>query len=404
MLAFLCVAVRSSGEFGVQAGRIYHWLNPETTTFPARLFRVLHHALVVGGLAAVVMDSVPDVHAKLAITLGIVFWTGLGFFAIEYALRLWSASEAPWAPAGRPWKARMHWMRSAGGVIDALALLPIVAYPAGLPSPLPHVLGAFWILKFGRYSEGMALVGRVLRNARAPMESLFLAFLVVLLLAATLEYLAERGEPDTKFTSVPASLWWAVVTLTTTGYGDVVPQTFPGRVIAGMVMICGIAVFAFMAGILANSFAEEMHRRQFLRTWDLVARVPFFQSVGAATIAEVAKLLRPHDVPAGAVVARRGAAGDCMYFIASGEVAIEIDPQPIVLGAGQFFGEIALITGSRRSATVLARTRCELLLLDIADFRRLAAQQPELARVIDEEARRRMGTAASMGVVTSSAT
>jgi len=383
----------------VLAGRIYHWLNPDTTTFPARCFRAIHHTLVAAGLAAVVMDTVAKVHAKLAVALDAIFLIALAFFAIEYAARVWVAAGAPWAPAGRPWKARGHWAKSAGGVIDLISLLPIAAMLAGLPPPLPHALSAVWIFKFGRYSEGMALVGRVLRNARAPIESLLLAFLVVLLLAATLGYLAERNQPDTAFTSIPASLWWAVVTLTTTGYGDVVPQTVLGRVIAGMVMICGIGVFAFMAGILANSFSEEMHRRQFLRTWDLVARVPFFQSVGAATIAEVAKLLRPQEVPAGAIVARRGAAGDCMYFIASGEVAIEIDPQPVILGAGQFFGEIALITGSRRSATVLARTRCELLLLDIADFRRLAAQQPELARVIDEEARRRMGMSATMGIV-----
>jgi voltage-gated potassium channel len=382
----------------VLAGRIYHWLNPETTVFPARLFRVLHHTLVALGLVAVVMDSVADLDAKFGLALDIVFRVAIAAFALEYALRFWAAYEAPWAPAGRPWKARWHWFISATGLIDLLALAPIVGIVVGSPEPLPHVLGTFWILKLGRYSEGMALVGRVLRNARGPMESLFLAFLVVLLLAATLGYLAERDQPNTAFTSIPASLWWAVVTLTTTGYGDVVPQTVFGRFVAGVVMICGIAVFAFMAGILANSFSEEMHRRQFLRTWDLVARVPFFQSVGAATIAEVAKLLRPHDVPAGAVVARRGAAGDCMYFIASGEVTIEIEPQAIVLGPGQFFGEIALITGSRRSATVLARTRCELLLLDIADFRRLAAQQPELARVIDDEARRRMGMTAQMGI------
>jgi voltage-gated potassium channel len=155
-----------------------------------------------------------------------------------------------------------------------------------------------------------------------------MAFLVVLLLAATLEYLAEHSSQPEAFSSIPASLYWAVTTLTTTGYGDVVPQTMLGRFIAGMVMICGIAVFAFMAGILANSFAEETHRRQFLRTWDLVARVPFFQSVGAATIAEVAKLLRPQEIPAGAIVARRGAAGDCMYFIASGEIAIVTGPAP----------------------------------------------------------------------------
>src|SRR5258708_39625276 len=105
-----------------------------------------------------------------------------------------------------------------------------------------------------------------------------------------------------------------------------------GRVIGGMVMICGIGTFAFLAGILANSFAQEMHRREFLRTWDLVARVPFFQNVGAAAIAEGAKQLKPRDVPAGAIVARRGERGGCMYFIGSCAVIIRREPQPLVLG------------------------------------------------------------------------
>jgi len=270
----------------------------------------------------------------------------------------------------------------------------------GVPPLGARILGVLWFLKFVRYSEGMALVGRVLRNARGPVESLFLAFLVVLLMAATLAYLAENKAQPEAFSSIPAALYWAVTTLTTTGYGDVVPLTSFGRIIAGVVMICGIATFAFLAGILANSFAEEMHRREFLRTWNLVARVPFFRDVGAAAIAEVTKLLRARDVPSGTIITRRGEPGDCMYFIVEGEVAIQIDPKPLVLSTGQFFGEIALVTGGLRTATVVARKACQLLLLDIADFRRLASAQPELMRAIDEEARRRMGHAPHRQTVT----
>ena len=82
-----------------------------------------------------------------------------------------------------------------------------------------------------------------------------------------------------------------------------------------------------------------------------------------------------------------------MYFIAEGEVAIQIEPKPLVLSTGEFFGEIALVTGGPRTATVVARKPCQLLLLDIADFRRLASAQPDLMRAIDEEARRRMAHA-----------
>jgi len=376
----------------VLARRVYLWLTPDTRAWPALLFRVAHHVFAVAGLVALVTDTVGEIHARVGVMLAVVFDLTLGFFTLEYLVRLWSAPEAPWAHPGQPWRARWQWA-SGSGLIDLLALLPLATMLAGVPVLVARVLGVLWILKFGRYSEGMALVGRVLRSARGPVESLFLAFLVVLLMAATLEYLAENKAQPQAFSSIPAALYWAVTTLTTTGYGDVVPLTPLGRFIAGVVMIGGIATFAFLAGILANSFAEEMRRREFLRTWDLVARVPFFREVGAATIAEVTKLLRARDVPAGTVVTRRGEPGDCMYFIAEGEVAIQLEPKPLVLGTGQFFGEIALVTGGPRTATVVARKSCQLLLLDIADFRRLAAAQPELMRAIDEEARRRMGHA-----------
>jgi voltage-gated potassium channel len=376
----------------VIARRVYLWLTPDTHAWPALLFRVVHHVFAVAGLVALVTDTVGEIHASVGTVLDLVFDLTLGFFVLEYLVRLWAASEAPWAHPGHPWRARWQWA-SSSGVIDLLAILPLAVMATDVQPLVARVLGVLWILKFGRYSDGMALVGRVLRNARGPVESLFLAFLVVLLMAATLEYLAESKAQPGAFSSIPAALYWAVTTLTTTGYGDVVPLTSLGRFISGVVMICGIATFAFLAGILANSFAQEMHRREFLRTWDLVARVPFFRDVGAATIAEVTKLLRVRDVPAGTVITRRGEPGDCMYFIVEGEVAIQIDPKPLVLSTGQFFGEIALVTGGLRTATVVARKSCQLLLLDIADFRRLASAQPELMRAIDEEARRRMGHA-----------
>jgi len=178
--------------------------------------------------------------------------------------------------------------------------------------------------------------------------------------------------------------------MTNAGYGDSVPQTVPGRMLAGVVMVCGIVVLALVAGILATGFAQEMRRYAFLRTWNIVAKVPFFQTIGASVIAEVARLLRPRDYPAGAVIVRRGEPGDCMYFIASGEVEIEIGPEPLRLGTGEFFGEIALLTGTPRTATVVAAEPCTLLRLDIVEFRELMGRQPELARVIYDAAHQRL--------------
>jgi voltage-gated potassium channel len=157
-------------------------------------------------------------------------------------------------------------------------------------------------------------------------------------------------------------------------------------------MVSGILVFALWAGILASGYAEELRRREFLRTWDLVAKVPFFHDVGAAVIADVARLLRPRDFPAGAVIMRRGERGDCMFFVASGELELR-GRREAIFGPGDFFGELALLTGAPRNATIVATQPCTLLSLDIVDFRQLLGRQPDLARIIHEEAKRRLETA-----------
>jgi voltage-gated potassium channel len=247
-----------------------------------------------------------------------------------------------------------------------------------------------WLFKFVPYSEGLSLLGRVIGNARTTLVSVLLAFVIVLLSAGTLAYLVERDVQPESFGSVPTALWWAIVTLTTTGYGDAVPVTLAGRLLGGCVMICGIALFALWAGIVANGFAEEIKRRDLQRTWELVTKVPLFNSVGAETISEVTRLLRPRDVPDGAVIVRRGEPGDCMYFIVSGEIEIRIQPKPLRLGAGDFFGEIALITGTPRTATVVACRPSVMLVLHLTDFRHLAARRPELMAAIAAESSRRL--------------
>jgi voltage-gated potassium channel len=247
------------------------------------------------------------------------------------------------------------------------------------------------VFKLVRYAPGLVGLRRAIGNARQALLSVLLGFAVVLLAASSLEYLFERAAQPDAFGSIPAALWWGIVTMTNAGYGDSVPQTVPGRMLAGVVMVCGIAVLALIPGILATAFAQEMRRYAFLRTCNIVAKVPSFQTIGASVIAEVARLLRRRDYPAGAIIVRRGEpGGDCMYFIASGEVEIEISPAPLRLGTGEFFGEIALLTGTPRTATVVAAEPCTLLRLDIVEFRELMGRQPELARVIYDAAHQRL--------------
>jgi len=315
-----------------------------------------------------------------------------GFFFAEYVIRLAAAPGAPGAAHRGIWRARLAWAVSIGGVCDLAGALPGVLDIVFDPR-YASLFGFVWVFKLVRYSPGLADLQRVIGDARHALLSVLLGFCIVLLVAASLAYLLERSTQPELFGSIPAALWWAIVTLTTTGYGDVIPLTPLGRLLAGIVMVSGIIVFALWAGILASGFAEETRRREFLRTWDLVAKVPFLHDIGASTIADVARLLRPRQFPAGAVIVRRGEHGDCMYFVASGEVEIRLPREPVYLGPGQFFGEIALLTGGMRTATVVAAKSCTLLSLDIADFRELIGRQPGLARIINEEAERRLAEA-----------
>ena len=372
--------------------RLYQILHPETRGLPARIFRGVHHAMVAAGIGIMLADTVGEWREGYGAALEAGFQVVCAFFFAEYILRLMAAPGAPGAAHQRKWRARFAWAKSLGGTVDFLGALPGVLDIVFSPR-YASLFGFIWAFKLVRYSPGLASLERVISNARHALLSVLLGFGILLLLAASLVYLLERASQPDAFGSIPAALWWAIVTMTTTGYGDVVPQTVLGRMLAGIVMVSGILVFALWAGILASGYAEETRRREFLRTWDLVAKVPFFHDVGAAVIADVARLLRPRDYPAGAVIMRRGERGDCMYFVASGELEIRGRPESISYGAGDFFGELALLTGDPRNATIVATKPCTLLRLDIVDFRQMLGRQPPpYIQTPDAEAWSRMRT------------
>jgi len=367
-------------------------LQPGSSDSLAWAWRTVHHFMVAAGIGIMLALTVAEMRASYGALLTAGFDLVAVFFVADYLLRLYAAPGAPGAETRGALRARLSWAMSFAGVYDLLAAVPgVITLPDSRDATL---IGFIWVFKYVRYAPGLSVLERVIAHARHALQSVLLGLVMVLLATASIAYLLERNvdqgssEP---FNSIPAALWWAITTLTTTGYGDMTPHTVAGRMLAGVVMVCGIMVFALLAGILATGYADEMRRREFLRTWELVAKVPFFHNLGATLIAEVARLLRVREYPGGAVIMRRGEPGDCMFFIVEGEVQVELHPQPLRLGIGAFFGELALLTGAPRNATVSAVRDCTLLALDIVDFFELLAHQPELARVIHEEASQRLG-------------
>jgi voltage-gated potassium channel len=339
------------------------------------------YVAVACGVAMMVLVTVDPAYEAAHHYVDALLWGCLAFFVFEWVVRFRHALSNGCGSA-YAWSGR--------GLVDAGSAIAVpLAMMLGINHRSAWLLGVFWMFKVVPGIPGLRQLRRVLVVESGPLLSVFLFFLMVLFMASVAEFYLEHDVQPAGFGSVPAALWWAVATLTTTGYGDVVPITPLGRLIAAIVMICGLGVFGLWTGILATGFAAETRRDNFLKTWESVSTVPFFAALGPAAIADVTQMLRTIDLPARTTIIRKGQVGDCMYFIASGEVEVDLPGKKVTLGDGAFFGEMALLGNNLRSANITTTQVSKLLVLDLVDFRLLMARHPDLAATIDSEAKRR---------------
>jgi voltage-gated potassium channel len=339
------------------------------------------YVAVLSGVVMMILLTVNPAYEAAHHWVDAVLWACLSFFVFEWVVRLRHA-----VLAHRGWAYAL----SGRGLVDAVAAVAIpLALVLGANPKSAWLLGIFWMLKVVPGIPGLRQLRRVLVQESGPLFSVLVIFLMVLFLAAVSVYYLERDVQPATFGSVPAALWWAIATLTTVGYGDVVPITTLGRLVAALVMICGLGVFGLWTGILATGFAAETRRDNFLKTWESVSKVPFFAALGPSAIADVTHMLRTMDLPARTMIIRKGQAGDCMYFIAAGEVEVDLPGKKLTLGDGAFFGEMALLGNNLRNANITTTRVSKLLVLDLVDFRMLMARHPDLAETIDAEAKRR---------------
>jgi voltage-gated potassium channel len=372
--------------------RAYAVLRPYDNSAGARRWRTFHFCVLSAGLLAVAVSSIDDLPNLLDRSLAAVIVLVAVVFLAEYVVRLWAIPESSRYSGMSEGEARLRWALSVNGVIGLLAVLPAFGITTGVvdaDSDIAAIFCLLWVFKLGLYAPAMETLARVISNERATLASVFIIFVIVLVSAATATHLLERIGQPVAFGSVPASLWWAVVTLTTTGYGDVVPHSVGGKMIGSVVMVSGIVVLALMTGILATGFAEEERRREYLRVWDQVTKVPMFTALGTVTLSEIVGKLRVRHYPPRIVVVRRDEPGDSMFFISEGEVEVRLPRASVRLGQGGFFGEMALLTRLPRSATVVTTHPTTLLVLYASDFYEIAAHIPSLVEAVERESRRR---------------
>jgi voltage-gated potassium channel len=348
---------------------------------------------ILASVSGAALETVHSLGVRYAVSFQTIEIGAVAIFALEYLLRLWVAPEHEPSKGSPAWRARLDYARSGFGIIDLLAFLPscinllVPIHPDWL-----RILRLLRLLKIGRFAPGLPLFAAVIRAEKRPLLAALLVMMVLLILESGIMYVLERNAQPQVFASIPHAMWWAIVTMATVGYGDIAPVTPLGKLFGGIVMIIGIAMFAVPAGILATGFALEIRKRDFVVTWHSVAKVPLFAGLDAARIAEIARLLKREVVPAKYAVVRRGEPADAMFFIMSGELEVDVQPTPRRMGRGQFFGEIALLTDTVRTATVTALSECELLVLDAADFRRLLEAHPDLKASVTRVAEQRLGS------------
>jgi voltage-gated potassium channel len=354
-----------------------------TTRFVHRLLI----ALVLLSVFSVILESVPEYDRKYGPLFTAIELVAVVGFTAEYLLRLWSAPDfTPYADR-TPLRARLAFMVSGSAIIDFLTILPFY-----LSLVMRTDLRVFVLLrllrffKLARYSAGIRTLVAVMEAERKALVATSILLFGAVLFSATAIHIAERAAQPDNFGSIPAAMWWAIVTITTVGYGDVTPITLAGRIIASMTMVTGYVMLGLPVGIVATAFAEEIHRREFVVTWSMVASVPLFRTLDATAIAEIMRYLSAQSVPAGTLIVRRGEPAQSMYFIAEGEVEIELPGEPVHLGVGQFFGEMAILHKTLRTANVRALEPTKMLILDAYDLKSLIVRNPQIGEAINSVA------------------
>jgi voltage-gated potassium channel len=340
--------------------------------------------LIFANALAFAAETVDDVAVRYGTYLDAFNVFSVMVFSLEYVLRMWSAVEIPMLSRMPPWRARLRFALRPIMIIDLLAVLPWYLHPfVSVDLRSLRVFRLFRLLKLVRYSPALQTLGRVIAEEYRALLGALLVILILLLFASTAIYFLERDAQPDKFGSVPAAAWWALATLTTVGYGDVVPITPLGKIVGGIVMLLGVGMIALPVAIIATGFSQESARHQFVVTWSMVARVPLFASMDEGEIAEITKLLYTRTYLPGVPIVRTGDAGDAMFLIAGGEAIVEASStKQVVLKEGDFFGEMALLERRRHAHDVVAKTRCRVYVLDTQSLSRLSARHPEILQRI----------------------
>jgi len=358
-------------------------------------FEIFLIALIVSNAVVVSLDSVAGLAAAYGRYFQIFEAVSVAVFTLEYGLRLWSAPEDPRYSA-RPLLDRLRYMLQPYMLIDLIAIAPayIALFVPVADLRILRLFRLFRLLKIARYSPAVTTLIHVLSLERRALFGTLLLLICMMSLSAEGMYIIEGTVQPKVFGDLPTCMYWAIITLTTVGYGDITPITALGRAWAGVTAILGLGIFALPVGIIASAFMTEIHRRDFVVTSGMLARIPFFAGLDIETMSEVMAALRSQMVAPHTPIIVAGEAASSMYFVVSGlaksERATTTDGvrRKATLGPGEVIAADAVLAGRAHDANVFAHTPMRLLALSYQDLAMLLRKYPKLRRRIGKTAAR----------------
>lgn len=220
-------------------------------------------SLIILNVLAVIVGTVRVVAERFGAILDGFEIFSVAVFSAEYVMRFWSCTAVP--EYRDPVLGRLRYAVTPMAVIDLLAVLPFYLTFTAVDLRFLRALRLFRLLRLAklvRYTAALGLIQRVLRAKREELVVTSGALALLLVIASCLMYFVEYGAQPKVFSSIPAAMWWAIVTLTTVGYGDIYPVTALGKVVGAVIAILGIGLFALPTGILGAGFVEDIQQRR----------------------------------------------------------------------------------------------------------------------------------------------
>ncbi len=229
----------------------------------SRAFDIFIITLILLNVLAIILNSIQALSLKYSIVFKIFEILSVSIFTIEYILRIWTCNVDEKYKGLL--KGRIKYVITPLALIDLLAILPFYV-PMIIPIDLRflrviRLVRIFRLLKFGRYFEALQMLGRVIRKKKAELLVTIFVVILLIIISSSLIYEFEYEVQPESFSNIPRAMWWAVVTLTTVGYGDVYPITTLGKILSAIIAFLGIGLFALPAGIISSGMISEIQEK-----------------------------------------------------------------------------------------------------------------------------------------------